>query len=875
MIDDMEEIWVLYADDGAQALDTAEQALAEIASAGHVAMAEGVASLFRSVHTFKGNARVLGLRNAERRAHVTEDLIGLVRDQGAPWDDEMAQILVLAMDRLRAILEQTATLRSDIDDSFGADLLEAVSGKIDRLTGAVADVAVNEDTTPDASETPVEAKAPQGTAARPRSSYEDQAATLMAQIIGPLSMLGDLQAQPDMAAECAQILRDIANQAESLRFLRLADTALALAGTAASKPPLGDGRLYEELYAIEVSLPEGALPHPHPKAIYQQWCATNAMHLLQALDAEVRSLSQGLVPSIPLTGLAQTIRRLSLACQHHESWALADWASALLDAVMTWDGTTDKAGGSTLVQMVRAFAVTLGAALPHGLAEQSGLTFPSTAGSGGLFDDESLAALIALDLPPQFMCVLTPHEFMTAWHAVQEGAAHWSIGLGIAHMSSITAGLLSLVQDGAVRLVAAVPIRKGTSICLAILLETKLTPSEVIATFAPITSVASDLHLEPLTKNRAALSDASGNHSIGQAGVSVEMLEMLGEVSTGLTQTTMRLAGVIPSALSDLQGTASAKMMNDHSQSKLMAQVAGMTQGIDESIKALDGLAQQVSDLQQDAIASRLRPATKELAHMIEGLGKSIRNKAPGVSLSLQSDDMKLDGQTLELIGKLCGVYMPARVAQCTTERAVLSITLRQREDRAILMVTDHLPKPNGDEILAELRRLVSGAGGRVWTQAHADGRHGLVISLPTRALAMEAMIITSGGTHYGLPVDSLVMVQSAGREQILRRAAAGASRFLRLDNGEVLTIVTLENRKVDQGGIFVILQASGRRKALLVDTLLGHQVVRLRPLQGVTEKLDKLSGFAVLAGGEIAPVLSPLAICHDNDFSQMVFDEP
>lgn len=881
MIDDMEEIWVLYADDGAQALDTAEEALAAIASGGGGVMAEGVASLFRAVHTFKGNARVLGLRNAEKRAHVTEDLIGLVRDQGAPWDDEMAQILVLAMDRLRSILEQTASQRSDIDDSFGADLMQAVLDKIEKLTGGAMGAEVCEDTPQVASAVEVEVSACEedGAAeevAAPRSTLEQQAAELMAQIMGPLSQLSDLRAQPDAGEDCAQILRNIAGQAEAFRFFRLADTALALAGAADVVQPLADARLYEELNAIELSLPEGALPDPRPRALYQHWCANNAQGLLQALNDAMRPLSHGADVAFVKTGLMQALRRVSQACQHHDLVATADWATAILDLLALWDGTAGKVAGEALVHMMQAFANTLGVVLP---ADAEGhVTMPPLAtisAAQGVLDDDSLAALAALALPPQFLRAMAPWDIAAAWQAAQDGAGHWIARLDLIHLGSATPLLFSLAQGGALRLVAAVAVQVDGTMRLDVLVEALLSPSEIEAAFLEIASPGSGLRLEPLKTKLDDNRPAPPLQPARQAGVSVDMLEMLGEVSTGLTQIALRLGSVVQTRSNDHQRAKALKIVNDQSYLDVVGQLNVMSDEIEDTVKALDDLAHQVGDLQEDAIASRLRPVSAELAHVIADLEQKVRLNAPSVSLSFQSDDMLLDGQTLELIDKLCTAYLPDRTLHCTAETAVLSITLRQREDRAILMVTDHLPDPTDSETLSRLRRLAAGSGGRIWTQVHDDGRHGLVISLPTRALAMEAMIVQSGNTHYGLPVDSLVMVQSAGPDRILRRAAAGASRFLRLDNGEVLTIVTLENRKVDQGGIFVILQASGRRKALLVDTLLGHQVVRLRPLRGIMERLDKLSGFAVLAGGQIASVLSPLAICHDNDLSHLVFDAP
>lgn len=137
MSDEMDEIWALYADDGAQALDAMESALMALGDgSGEAADRAGhVGALFRAVHTFKGNSRVLGLAVVESRAHHAEDLIGLVRDQGVAWDAEIKDILLLAADTLRAMLEETAATRADVEPSSSEGLMARLLDKIARCSG--------------------------------------------------------------------------------------------------------------------------------------------------------------------------------------------------------------------------------------------------------------------------------------------------------------------------------------------------------------------------------------------------------------------------------------------------------------------------------------------------------------------------------------------------------------------------------------------------------------------------------------------------------------------------------------------------------------------------------------------------------------------
>ncbi|MFD0857514.1 Hpt domain-containing protein [Roseovarius aquimarinus] len=166
MTDEMDEIWALYADDGAQALDAMEEELEKLADGAGDAGA-GVGALFRAVHTFKGNSRVLGLGTVEGLAHLAEDLIGLVRDEGAELTPEIVEILVRTGDALRGMLEETADTRSDVDPGPSEPLKDDLRALIGRITSPEAEAAAGdsaaeaEDTAPqeDEPDAPVESPA--------------------------------------------------------------------------------------------------------------------------------------------------------------------------------------------------------------------------------------------------------------------------------------------------------------------------------------------------------------------------------------------------------------------------------------------------------------------------------------------------------------------------------------------------------------------------------------------------------------------------------------------------------------------------------------------------------------------------------------------
>ena len=130
MTEEMDEIWQLFADDGGQSLDTIEEIL--LSQKANPSGQADIGALFRAMHTFKGNCRVLGLAHIESRAHLAEDLIGLVRDDGVALCAEMVELLLEMADALRAMLEETLVSRRDADEAASSALAERMRATFER-----------------------------------------------------------------------------------------------------------------------------------------------------------------------------------------------------------------------------------------------------------------------------------------------------------------------------------------------------------------------------------------------------------------------------------------------------------------------------------------------------------------------------------------------------------------------------------------------------------------------------------------------------------------------------------------------------------------------------------------------------------------------
>jgi two-component system chemotaxis sensor kinase CheA len=116
----LDEVWALFAEDGREALDLVEETL--LALEADPTDAGQVARLFRGLHTFKGNARMMGLSVIESLAHHAEDLVALVRDEGVALTSRMTDLLLDVLDRSREMLDHARAHRRDVEATQVAEL---------------------------------------------------------------------------------------------------------------------------------------------------------------------------------------------------------------------------------------------------------------------------------------------------------------------------------------------------------------------------------------------------------------------------------------------------------------------------------------------------------------------------------------------------------------------------------------------------------------------------------------------------------------------------------------------------------------------------------------------------------------------------------
>lgn len=167
------------------------------------------------------------------------------------------------------------------------------------------------------------------------------------------------------------------------------------------------------------------------------------------------------------------------------------------------------------------------------------------------------------------------------------------------------------------------------------------------------------------------------------------------------------------------------------------------------------------------------------------------------------------------------------------------------------------------------VKRNIADMGGRVELSS-AEG-HGTrtTIRLPLTLAILDGMSVGVGGQTFILPLGSIVESLQITDEEL--KTVSGDGRVLRV-RGEYLPLVALhevfsirEAVTEPKKGIAVIVEAEGKKTALLVDELLGQHQVVIKSLESNFRKVPGMSGATIMGDGKVALILDVMALSSDR----------
>ena len=158
------------------------------------------------------------------------------------------------------------------------------------------------------------------------------------------------------------------------------------------------------------------------------------------------------------------------------------------------------------------------------------------------------------------------------------------------------------------------------------------------------------------------------------------------------------------------------------------------------------------------------------------------------------------------------------------------------------------------------VKRNITALGGTVEIESAEGFGMSVKVRLPLTLAIMDGMSVGVGGECYILPLASVVESFQFAPDKL--RTIEGSAQVVQVRD-EILPVVDLERvfdvpRHGRERGqpILVVVEADGKRLALLVDDLLGQQQVVVKNLESNFCKVDNVSGATITGDGRVALII-------------------
>jgi two-component system, chemotaxis family, sensor kinase CheA len=916
MATDADEVWERYALDGSEALAAIEESLLRLEHAR--TNREELNRLYRGLHTVKGNSAFMGLACIERLAHACEDLIGLSRDQGVPFDDEAIELVLAAVDRLRTLVTAAGASRRDGGEAQIAEPLAAIEGKLQQLGAPAVSAPVAEAPPAPVAEAPITFIDP---AADP--GYLEVFLALAQQALKDLSpALATLLLERDGAvvARVAELCDELSLACERMGFEPLVHLLQQLT-TAAQAPTLGTNltdlelALHTALVNVETQY-RSICATPQSFGItelYRRACANAAFADL----AQLRELIDA--PTLELSPLRETFHRLTAACAHYGFQKGVDQSLDLEDKV----ARALEGGGQperVVMANVVGFIERLGKAI---FAVNSGEELPDIEGEEAADDNMKFAPEVA-NLP--FSTPLTAGLTRTGLaalthfraagrsiievHAALEQAADlqgpfttWLEAAGGRLVSSsvveLKAGPLYVfllgfesVAEAALASLRAVDAGRGGLVGFAIAPGSprpdpaafQLSPPKAVVV-APTARVTDEPAAEPVEERGENAASKTEFLRIDARKVSM-IMDMAGEIGLACGAVTHHpdLVG------QELEGYHSAahklEMLIRELQSEVsgmrLVQVAGVfgrMQRVVRDTARRTGKKVELVLLGEDTEIDKLMVDALHdpLVHMIRNaIDHGLETPAERVAAGKREtgrivlEASHQGGEVLVQVSDDGRGMNRERIVARAQERGLLpqGRELSEQEILELVFLPGFSTKESIDELSGRgvgmdvIKTTIEGLRGRVELRTTPGKGSQVMMRVPLTLAFVEAMIVREGARLFAVPIEKVYEVFQAKAAQIVHNSAE-AETLVRVRE-KLVPVLWLprfygEPSTGDEaldGRLLVVVQTSRGELALPVDALLGNQQVMLKPLTGALTKVRAAAGCGMLRSGEVALAL-------------------
>ncbi|TCP61369.1 two-component system chemotaxis sensor kinase CheA [Rhodovulum bhavnagarense] len=711
---------------------------------------------------------------------------------------------------------------------------------------------------------------------------------------GPLAELAALGERLGEAAmvspeEIAIAAERIVQDARAAGFGGVADVATRF-GIVQTQRDFRDAELdlYEQLVTLENAFGEAldglAL---QPLSFLRTWCAENAYATLMETSELIDDLRARRDIEANIARLTRLLRRINHACRHYQIETAAYLAMSLFDLFDR--APTGQIGPDTvLLHIARSFVDLLEVVFD---AIDAGET-PDTEGLERLFDEASRATFVItnaptaaaveerLGLPDSFHRVLSPESVKAASRAMDLGQNFFIVRTDFNDREDVAQAFLQWLESGQARLITSVTVFVGEKVLFDFLLCSRMSDPALREALSGIDPTGKLVHVDtelPYDRGSRVRQGASaGAGLVLGGGLGSNLREELGEIVAGHSRVHNVLLDLLQGDLGDMvAANLPAEIVASDSWRLIRGALERAGDDIMDRLRQAQQTGSQLQSrlvqLQEDMIELGQAEAEALLQALAEHIAKVARSSGRRVAVTLTGQDTRVDDRVLSRLYPALCALLEKRLTQDGDGPHRLHVWVHRKDDSIGVGIEDDMAAGHAVEALETAGRAIGAMAGDIRQSLLPGSGTRLTITLPVAMVVMEGMVVRDGEVSYIVPTDAIHRIVHCDPDQISRISAEGDRCILKLGNEEIvdigflqdsrrqraLAVIGADRRAGAEKMLFLIVGHAGRRVAIMVEDLVGQQVVLVRPLRGALAGIRGMTGCALLGNGDVGLALA------------------
>ncbi len=266
----------------------------------------------------------------------------------------------------------------------------------------------------------------------------------------------------------------------------------------------------------------------------------------------------------------------------------------------------------------------------------------------------------------------------------------------------------------------------------------------------------------------------------------------------------------------------------------------------------MDGLSDPLLHIIRNAVNHGI-----ELPEVREASGKprkgslrlTARRDKDNVIIEIEDDGAGIDPEKLKDKAVNKGIMTPEAAAAATKEDLIN--LLFEPGFSTAETITDISGRGVGLDVV---RQTIESLKGTIRVESELGSGTTFELMLPPTMAIIDVMMVQINGRRCAIPISNVVEVALA-RTEAVHRIGDAETVLLR---DEILPMYRLEDMfgRAQKSDTLVVLQNSGRKCCIVVDTVDGQQEVVVKPLSRLAGSCRGISGITIPGDGEVVPVL-------------------